>query len=527
MSTLSEQADAAYKQTIFAASQKSAGVIDMDLPATAASVQPVEEKAWDVSGHHANCTESRCVAECPHAYEPEEPLVRDALPIVLPVTAVPYPPELAPLIASSQVVYDPQYEHWVVKRCNGCGEFFKDVCCGPIRPVAAALHDNQTLTTHGRQALGIIPIKRPEPPKPAQETWKQSDWWKQFRSVDELQGDGNVVWVIQNILPAGVTVVTAMPKDGKSFLALSFVKAITTGQPWLGRVGFEVPEPMAVLWLAAESGDSGLKIRCQKFKITNDKSRFICRTLTQGMVGLDDDELEKLVRAMKPYVVLETLVRFGDGEDEDDAKEASRLAQSIFRLISLGARGVLAIHHSRKDLKRGGIDLEKALRGSGDYAAMADAIWVIAKDESLYQKGRGPNEVALSGWGRDFNPYPMRLALTKKAPKDQPANIITFAPGIVSILDETGDLGWVNPAAVSEVVESADQTMTSTLERMVRENRAITSKALAKAVGKATWAVKAALKEMGYSKPSGKPKKGQPNLWTKQTTEADINLEKP
>lgn len=428
-----------------------------------------------------------------------------------PVTDVPYPPELAPLIASGQVVYDPFSEHWVIKRCRKCGEF-RDTCCGDIRTVSVVLHGNQTLTSDGKQALGIIPIKRPEPPKPAQETWKQADWWAQFKSVDELQGDGNVQWIINNVIPAGVTVVSAMPKDGKSFLALSFVKAITTGQAWLGRVGFEVAEPLPVLWLAAESGDSGLKVRCEKFNITKDKSRFICRTLTQGMVSLDDQNLERLIRSMKPYIVLETLVRFGDGEDEDDAKEASRLAASIFRLISLGARGVLAIHHSRKDLKRGGIDLEKSIRGSGDYAAMADAIWVIVRDESLYDKGKGVNEVTIQGWGRDFNPYPMRLALTKKAPKEQPASVITFAPGIVSILDETGDLGWVSSSAK----ESADQNTADILERMVQEDPTITLAELAKQTSGTVWAVSAALKGRGWSKPPGRTKKGEPpHQWKK------------
>ena len=334
----------------------------------------------------------------------------------------------------------------------------------------------------------------------------------QFRGVDELQGDGTVKWVIQNVLPVGVSVVTGMPKEGKSFLAQSFIKAITTGQPWLGRVGFEVPEPLPVLFLAAESGDAGLKLRCEKFRITKDKSRFICRTLTQGMVELNDPKLEELVKAMKPYIILETLVRFGDGEDEDDAKEASRLAKMVFRLLAWGAKGVLALHHSRKDLKRGPVDLEKSVRGSGDYSAMADAIWVLVRDENLHQKGKGPNEINLSGWGRDFNPYPMRLALTKKAPKDLPASVITFAPGIVSIIDETGDLAWVDKVAADAAAGPTDQDTKERLEQIVRDNPAATSEDLAKAVGKAAWEVKAALKGMGYSKPSGRPKKGKPNV---------------
>lgn len=416
-------------------------------------------------------------------------------------TDVPCPPELSSLITEDKVWYEPMYEHWVIKRCQKCGELGRDVCCGePTRKVSVCDHKSAVLNNYGKQAAGLIPIKRPAPPKPVEQIWKESDWWRNFRGVDELQGDGNVSWVIQNVVPAGVTVLTAMPKDGKSFVALSFVRAITTGQPWLGRIGFEVPEPMPVLWLAAESGDSSLKIRCKKFGITEDKSRFICRTLTEGMVDLDDPELQKLVKAMKPYIVLETLVRFGDAQDEDDAKEASHLAKLIFQLIAWGAQGVLAIHHSRKDLKRGGVDMEKAVRGSGDYAALADAIWVIVRDEYSYRDGKGVNEISLSGWGRDFNPYPMRLALTRKAPADLPKGIITFAPGIVSVLDETHDLGWVDQSARVLAAEAADQTVTDKLEQMVQTDPKIALRQLAEAVGLKYDKARSTLADLGWTK---------------------------
>jgi hypothetical protein len=203
---------------------------------------------------------------------------------------------------------------------------------------------------------------------------------------------------------------------------------------------------------------------------------------------------------MKPYIVLETLVRFGDGEDEDDAKEANRLAKLIFRLIAWGAKGVLAIHHSRKDLKRGGVDLEKAVRGSGDYAAMADAIWVLVRDEYLYQQGKGTNEISLSGWGRDFNPYPMRLALTKKTPKDLPASVITFAPGIISVIDEAGDLGWVDVKAKAAAAAASETDLAETLKNMIQDNSSISLRELAKAAGLEYKATRTRLKRMGWGK---------------------------
>src|SRR5258706_6574789 len=135
------------------------------------------------------------------------------------------------------------------------------------------------------------------------------------------------------------------------------------------------------------------------------------------MFGLDDANLESLVKAMRPVVILETLIRFNDGKDEDDASENRKLADAIFRLISWGSRAVIGIHHSRKDLNKAKPTKEAAVRGSGDGLAMVDAVWLVMQDEKVFLGGKGPNEIDLVGWGPDFNPGPMRLALTKKAPQ--------------------------------------------------------------------------------------------------------------
>src|SRR5258708_27440208 len=210
---------------------------------------------------------------------------------------------------------------------------------------------------------------------------------------------------IENFLPEGTTLICGLPKEGKSFLALSVAKALTTGQPLFGRRGFEVPEIVPVLYLAAESGDGALKLRCKKFGITEDKTRFISRTLSQGpMLGLDDTVLESLVKAMRPVVILETLIRFNDGKDEDDASENRKLAEAIFRLISWGSRAVIGIHHSRKDLNKAKPTKEAAVRGSGDGLAMGDAVWLGMQDEKGFLGGKGPNEIDVGGWWRDFNP---------------------------------------------------------------------------------------------------------------------------
>jgi len=291
-----------------------------------------------------------------------------------------------------------------------------------------------------------------------------------------------------------------LPKEGKSFLALSVAKALTSGQPLFRRRGFEVPEIVPVLYLAAESGDGALKLRCDRFGITKDKTRFISRTLTQGpMLGLDDPDIQSVVRSMRPVIILETLIRFNDGKDEDDATENRKLAEALFRLIAWGARAVIGIHHSRKDLNKSNPTKEAAVRGSGDGLAMVDAVWLVMQDEKLHQRGKGPNQINVVGWGRDFNPVPMTLALTKKAPKETPADRL-FAPGIVSMIDSAGDLEWVDKRIVfGQGAESADQIV----EQLVIENPSISKKMLAERTKLSEWDIRNALKRLGYRREKG------------------------
>ncbi len=334
--------------------------------------------------------------------------------------------------------------------------------------------------------------------------------------MDELQGNASVKMLIENFLPEGLTLICGLPKEGKSFLALSIAKALTSGQPLFGRRGFEVPEIVPVLFLAAESGDSALKLRCEKMDITKDKTRFICRTLSKGlMLGLDDPTLEQAVRAMKPVIILETLIRFNDGTDEDSSTENRKLAESLFRLIAWGARAVIGIHHSRKDLNKANPTKEAAVRGSGDGLAMADCVWLIMQDERLYKKGQGPNEVDVVGWGRDFNPTPIRLALTKIAPKDVPL-IKLFAPGIVSLVDTKGDLEWVQKGLVFERTQELKQRV----EQLVIADPSITLKQIVEATQNKEWDTRKIIKRLGYHRTRG-GKKGA-TQWAKRDKDGTL-----
>src|SRR5262249_51399455 len=126
--------------------------------------------------------------------------------------------------------------------------------------------------------------------------------------------------------------------------------------------------------------------------------------------------------------------------------------------------------------------------------AMVDACWLVMHDEKLYKGGEGANEISVVGWGRDFNPVPMRLALTRQATSQ---DTTLFAPGIVSLVDTEHDLKGVQL--------KTQGGLQLQVERLITEDPTITKDALVKQTGGTMWDVRKALKALGCRRrPGGK-----------------------
>lgn len=204
-------------------------------------------------------------------------------------------------------------------------------------------------------------------------------WRQLFKSLDEMQ-DGGIQFVIKDFLPEGVNLIGGLPASGKTWFALSIARAITTGDKFLGL--YDVPEPTVVLYLTPEVGERALKRRAIKMGVNPD--RFLCRTLHQGVLSLDDPLLLGAVKNLKPVVILDTAIRFSDAGDENSATDnAQGLAKLIFGLLAAGAKAVVGVHHSPKDSADKKPDLRNTLRGTGDFGAMADCVYGLKlKDEA-------------------------------------------------------------------------------------------------------------------------------------------------
>jgi hypothetical protein len=200
-------------------------------------------------------------------------------------------------------------------------------------------------------------------------------WRSAFKSYDELD-KGKFEFLIENFLPMGITFLGGLPGTGKTWLALSIAKALVSGDRFLQV--FAVTGRVPVIYLVPEAGERTFRTRLDAMRL--DKSgMFLCRTNSSGpTLALDSAEILDAVHAVKPVLVLDTAIRFSNAENENDAAQNRKLANEMFGLLGAGAKAIIAIHHSTKSSGRDGdATLENSLRGTGDFGAMADAVYSL------------------------------------------------------------------------------------------------------------------------------------------------------
>lgn len=263
---------------------------------------------------------------------------------------------------------------------------------------------------------------------------------KEFPAYDGTQPD-ELPMLVQGFMPKGVGFLGSLSGVGKTWVALSIAKALTSGKP-LWDV-FPVKQKTAVLYLVPEASDSSFKRRLAAMQMTKDKELFRFRTITQGSTRpLSDPLTVAMVQELRKggrdvLVIVDTAVRFFNGGDENAAKE-NNLVQDSDMLRSIGA-DVLFLHHSPKATKDAAeLTLENVLRGSGDFGAMSDFVYGFRRDENLFAQGEGPEEVeVVCVKPRDFEPpLPFRLQFKRRPKRGE-------GESMVSVIDETHDLRYI------------------------------------------------------------------------------------
>jgi hypothetical protein len=203
-----------------------------------------------------------------------------------------------------------------------------------------------------------------------------------FHSWEEFEHAPPLTFAIEGFLQNdGITLISGLAGHGKTLILLSMVKALFSkpGTKLWGQ--FRVNEQASrVIYLIPESGITLFKHRLKIFGLYRyvRDGLLLVRTLSKGPAPKLDEEAALLRVAAHSHVCLDSVVRFGEGDEDSASDNQKGLARYIFRFISAGAKTVVGVHHSPKIFANQHVmTLENMLRGSGDIGAMPGTAWGI------------------------------------------------------------------------------------------------------------------------------------------------------
>lgn len=215
----------------------------------------------------------------------------------------------------------------------------------------------------------------------------EKSWFDSLQSLHAIQAP-DVSYLVQHLIPDGALVLFAgQPGAYKSFLALGIAGAIAAGGSFAGR-----PRSPArpVLYLDAENGPQSVVARRRFLAIeTSPRFKYWGRFSDRPMPKLDDPQLVYFAATEKPFIVVDSLIRFHVGSENDNAE----MAVTMGKLLTLTRSGatVLVLHHAGKDK-------EQHFRGATEIEAAPDVCFKVKRSG----EGKDSREVTLVGFKNRF-----------------------------------------------------------------------------------------------------------------------------
>lgn len=210
-------------------------------------------------------------------------------------------------------------------------------------------------------------------------------------------------WVIDGILPAGLTMFAGRPKIGKSWLTLQMALSVAHGEKFLG--GLDVSMPGGVLYVALEESQRRTSNRMHKLCDTetpflqNISMVYEMKPLRAGGAA---QLTELIAKATPSLVIIDTLLAFvkgSSGEKKDVMRSEYEEIDTLHKIAESQNVAIVLVHHMRKPNGVGGSVID-AIGGSTGITAAVDAVWGMEKQEdgmcTLSVLGREVEEQSLA-----------------------------------------------------------------------------------------------------------------------------------
>jgi hypothetical protein len=213
-----------------------------------------------------------------------------------------------------------------------------------------------------------------------------------------------IQWVIENLVPDGLTILAAKPKLGKSWLMLATAVAVAQG----GEVLDSAAAQGDVLYCALEDSARRLQDRLKKTVPSgNWPANLEFWTKLEPLESGGLEQLRSWVdRTARPrLIVIDTFakVRSPKGKEETNYAADYRAAGALKAFADETGVAVIVVHHTRKMEAEDPMD---AVSGTNGLTGAADTILVMK---------RGQDGVTLYGRGRDIEEIELAVEFDKEA----------------------------------------------------------------------------------------------------------------
>lgn len=194
------------------------------------------------------------------------------------------------------------------------------------------------------------------------------NWSASIYTMQELMTKAfpEELWVIDGLLPEGVTVLSAAPASYKTWLLLHIAQSVSNGTPLFGKFA---TEKTGVLMIDEENTPRLLQQRLGMLGAPQDSN---IHFRIGSNFKLEDAHIAKAIKFCEnnsiKLITIDSLVRVYQG-DENDANKMAIVFEKV-RMFTAAGINVLITHHNRKGGKSTSLATE--MRGSSDILASVD-----------------------------------------------------------------------------------------------------------------------------------------------------------
>jgi predicted ATP-dependent serine protease len=198
---------------------------------------------------------------------------------------------------------------------------------------------------------------------------------------------GNTTFMIDGLLPAGLTILMGAPKMGKSWLALLMAECVAVNFPFLG---YSVCRKSPVLYYTLEDSVKRCKYRLNKIGSQWSPNLYFCEEVRGAF-----DIINGIRNTGARVVFIDTFMAFSNIEDNNSYTETTRKVRELKRIADALNVAIVVVHHKKKE-NRGGADWMEEAIGSQGLTGAADCVISL-------KRRRGEDKAVLLMTGRDIS----------------------------------------------------------------------------------------------------------------------------